>query len=163
MLFSRDLPQNLEDVALAFRLFIQAENPMAGQRHPSRQGTWSPPIRSPSAIVWWGAQHGRAVTTAVRSLVRAATRGCGWCRWPRPGSDRGGSWSGAGRPQEQDVGVRTPAFPTASLEPFGISTDTPFKPPLNWKHGEGPYHDNSSSSALASWRSAVSKPSVNQP
>jgi hypothetical protein len=40
-------------------------------------GTWPPPIRPVSAMVWWGARHGRVVTRAVRSPVRPATR---WIR-----------------------------------------------------------------------------------
>jgi hypothetical protein len=42
-----------------------------------RPRTWPPPIRPASAMVWWEAQHGRVVTSAVRSPVRPATR---WMR-----------------------------------------------------------------------------------
>jgi hypothetical protein len=79
-------------------------------------GTWPPPISPPSAMGWWGARHGRVVTTAVRRPVRPAPRGMRGCRWPRPGSDGAGSSSGVGPawispprgPQEQDVMVRIP-------------------------------------------------------
>src|SRR6266699_3617348 len=37
-------------------------------------GSWPPPIRPTSAMVWWGARKVRVVT-AVRPLVRPATRG----------------------------------------------------------------------------------------
>jgi hypothetical protein len=40
-------------------------------------GTWPPPISPASEMGWWGARHGRVVTTAVRSPVRPATR---WIR-----------------------------------------------------------------------------------
>ncbi len=40
-------------------------------------GTWPPPISPTSAMGWWGARHGRVVTTAVRRPVRPATR---WMR-----------------------------------------------------------------------------------
>jgi hypothetical protein len=30
-------------------------------------GTWPPPIRPASGMMWWGARHGRVVTRAVRS------------------------------------------------------------------------------------------------
>jgi hypothetical protein len=37
-------------------------------------GTWPPPISLTAAMGWWGARNGRVVTTAVRPLVRPATR-----------------------------------------------------------------------------------------
>ncbi len=43
------------------------------QRDLPRHGPLVPPIMPTSAMGWWGPQKGRAVTTAMRLLVRPAT------------------------------------------------------------------------------------------
>jgi hypothetical protein len=58
--------------------------------------------------------------------------------------------------------VTTPASRSALRKPLGMPTVTPVNLPCKWEQQWRQPHDNSSSSALASCRSAVSKPSVNQ-
>jgi hypothetical protein len=56
------------------RQFIQEVHTMVCQDTSPGIGTWPPPIRLASEMVWWEARHGRVVTKVVRPPVRPATR-----------------------------------------------------------------------------------------
>jgi hypothetical protein len=64
--------------------------------------------------------------------------------------------------KKEDVVGRTPASRLGLQRPLGMPTVTPVNPPWKWEQQWRQPHDSSSSSALASCRSVVSKPSVNQ-
>jgi hypothetical protein len=115
-------------------------------------GTWPPPISPPSAMGWWGARHGRVVTTAGPRPVRPATRGM----------------RGVSRASARVISGRT----SSGGGPASISPPRAAPGAGRWGYNAGiafgfsiarTDNDSSASSTLASRRSAVSKPSVNQP
>jgi hypothetical protein len=61
-------------VAAARRPHIHEEHAMVPRDTSPGMGTWPPPMRPTSEMVWCGARHSRVVTRAVRSPVRPATR-----------------------------------------------------------------------------------------
>jgi hypothetical protein len=68
-----------------------------------------------------------------------------------------------GRAKEEHIMGRTPAYHFASPVPLGMPIDPRMNLLCKLDNRMGPDHDHASSSALASCRSAVSNPSVNQP
>ena len=165
-------PPALQDVAAELGQFIQEEHAIVGQRHLARHryvaAADQPRIRD--GMVGRAKRAGRDQRRAVAGEAGDAvdTRGLNGLGEGHRRQDGGESacqhrlarpW----RTKEEDVMVRTPASPSASpvlWMPSATAVD------LLWQcksTARRPTHDNSSSSALASCRSAVSKPSVNQP
>jgi hypothetical protein len=66
--------QDLEDMALRSGRSANHRMSWCASDTSPGLGTWPPPIKPTAAMVWWGARHDRVVTTAVRPLVRPATR-----------------------------------------------------------------------------------------
>src|SRR5262249_47351222 len=103
----------------------------------------------------------------VRTPWATATHGTGWLPLPRGRADLGATrgwfgWVGVWTPDsacqlcehEPTLGLRNgPSQFLSRLNPFRCAGALSLSPS----------HPNSSNNALASWRSAVSKPSVNQP
>jgi hypothetical protein len=52
---------------------LRAQAPWCASDTSPGVGTWPPPIKPTSEIVWCGARHGRVMTHAMRSSVRPAT------------------------------------------------------------------------------------------
>src|SRR5882724_3811404 len=65
--------------------------------------------------------------------------------------------------EQEDIVVRTPACTSASAYVPGMPMPVPWPRSRSRSSGEDDNHVNASNNALASWRSTVSKPSVNQP
>jgi hypothetical protein len=90
--------------------------------------------------------------------------GLGASRWRPEGGEPPGRHGRArpGRADAEDAVGTTPARRSALRRPLGMPRVTPVNPLWKWEQQWRRPHNNSSSSALASRRSAVSKPSVNQ-
>jgi hypothetical protein len=102
-------------------------------------GTWPPPIRPTSEMVWCGARQGRVVTTAVRPPVRPATRGRRWSQAPRPASAPAG-WRSGGESAWLSSGARRHGSASTVRHrtgPPGIGQAQPSQQAGQSAHGSG--------------------------
>ena len=165
------LAQDLEHMAAKLGQFIQEEDAVMGQRHfawhwhvaPADQ----PRIRD--GVVGRATRAGRDQRRAVAGEARDAVdtrglKGLGEGHRRQNGGEPAGQHrlTRPERAKEKEVMRRTPALSSASPTPMGCRRPVPLTHFWSNSQRRCPDHESASSSVLASCRSAVSKPSVNQ-
>ena len=166
------LAQDFEDLAPARGPLIPKQEIMMRQRHLSRQGQLAAADQTHLGDGVVGSQErargddgrapageaGDARDTGGLPRCRQAHRRQEGGEAPRQPRFARARWS-----EHQEIMARTPVWPSASASVPRMPMPAPLPRSRSRNSGQDEDHDSSSNSALASYRSAVSNLSVNQP